>query len=260
MTTLFDIMLSLAGFMAPLDTGQATQSSQIALVDEGAQFSEDQVGGTIFVLDGPLEGYALKVNSRTSATRLNFSDLDITLEEGNRYAVANKDYPRTALEMAVNEALRSLPFTREEDDVLETVDRQTEYVLPEGIREVMRVWKATNLTEPYDYQELFHWDDEHGELRFPVGWAPVGDGYKLKLEFVPTQERKTDEADELPAKLDDQLVLWTAAVWLCRDGMMRFQNDAKRDLGNKTNEALARQAEVKRKYRRPQRSARPADY
>ncbi len=260
MSTLFDAKLSLAGFMTPLDTGESTQNSQIALVDSTANFSADQVGGTIFVLSGALEGYALKVNEKASATRLDFTDINITLKAGDSYAVANKDYPNSLLTMAVNEALRSLPFTREEDDVLETVDGQAAYALPEGIREVMRVWKATNLTEPYEFQELYHWDDDHGELRFPVGWEPAGDGYKLKLEYVPAWERLTDDADELPAKLDEQLIHWQAAVWLCRDAMSRYQNDPKRDLGNKTNEALTRLGEKMRGYHKPKRSARPADY
>ena len=260
MTTLFDATFRLAGFMVPLWESDATAQANNSLTDALAAFSADQVGRTLWMLTGSLAGTSIKVTSKTSATALAFATQAANIAVGDHYALSNSDYPIGNLRRAVNEAVRIFSQNITEDDTLETVAEQEEYGLPEGVRNVQKVWKAESLTAPYQYKRLYHWDEVEGELRFPTAYAPAVDDYKLKIEYLAPHEDLTDDSDELRADLNLDLIHWQAAVWICRDGTSRFHGDPKRDLTNKMNEAQAHLAQLKRNWHPKKRDARPSDY
>src|SRR3990172_2711037 len=146
MTTLFDAAFRLAGFMVPLWESDATAQANNSLTDALAAFSADQVGGTLWMLTGSLAGTSIKVTSKTSATALAFATQAANIAVGDHYALSNSDYPIGNLRRAVNEAVRIFSQNITEDDTLETVAEQEEYGLPEGVRNVQKVWKAESLT------------------------------------------------------------------------------------------------------------------
>lgn len=260
MTTLFDATMRLAAGITPLRESDVTAQDNNSLTDTLAAFSDSHVGGTIWMLAGNLAGTSIIVTGKVSATELSFATQAANLEVGDHYALANSDFPRGTLRRAVNEALRELSPRIEEDDTLETVSDEDEYILPEGVREVMRVWIASELTAPYRYEEAYHWDEVNGLLRFARGWEPHTDNYKIKVAYRAAHEDLNDDADQLPADVDDELVHWQAMVWLAGEGNRRFPNDPQRDLANIFNAAREELMRARRNWNRPSRSARPADF
>jgi hypothetical protein len=260
MTTLFDATFRLAGFLMTLWESEATAQDNDSLTDTLMDASDDVIGGTLFMLSGDLAGTTIKVTGKTSATVLTFAAQTGNIAIGDRYALANKDFNRGILRRAVNEALRELSSNITEDDTLETVADTETYNLPEGVQNVLEVWMAQSLDAPYHYQQLFHWDEINGVLQFPEKYAPDVADYKLKIVYHAAHEDLDADSDELPAAVSADLVYWQSAVWAVRDGNMRFHGDPKRDLVNKMNEAQVELMRLKKVWREPRRSTRPADW
>jgi len=218
------------------------------------------VGGTIWMKTGDLQGVTIRPTSKTSGTVLAFAAQSTTIDVGDDYALADNDFNIGVLRRSVNEALREYAKRRTTDDTLTVVLNQETYELPEGVSDVKQVWVAQETAEPYGWIALYHWDEHDGELRFPKGFTPSFEDHKLRVVYRAAHEDLTTDADQLPADVSADLIHWQAAVDACRDGMMRFHGDPKRDLTNKMNEAQARLLEARRSFRPWSRSVRAADY
>lgn len=261
MTTLFDATYRLAGFLSVMRRGTATGGSVTTLVDSLATFTDDQVDGTIFGLTGTLANIAIPITVKTSTTTLTFATQTPKLfAAGNRYAVSNSDFNRETLRWAINQALRVMEMRRTENATLTTVSDQEDYTLPTGVSDVKEVWIAQSTSTPYNYMQLFHWDEVGTNLHFPVGFAPGEDGYKLLLVYRGAFVEYATDSGSLPLDVNEDLLHWQAAVNAVHDGNMRFANDAKRDLANKMTEAQAMLQSHRRNWHEWKRSTRPADY
>jgi hypothetical protein len=261
MTTLFEMTKELAFYLMPKRVAEATGGSVTSLVDSLAAFSDDEVGGTLFVFSGDLANKTLVVTSRTGTTQFNFAtQTPNDIVAGNRYGVTNSDFGRELIRQAVNEAVKRYAKRREEDDTLETVADQEAYTLPAGVSDVKEVWMAMSTSAPYEWMRMYHWEEVDGELRWPVTLAPSISGMPLRVVYRAAHTELTADADDLPLDVNENLVRWDAAVNLIRDGNMRFHSDPKRDLVNKMNEAQEKLSQFRRNWNEWKRDERPGGY
>ena len=262
MTTLFEATFRLAGFLSTLWESTATGGSVTSLVDTLATFGDQHVGGTLWIKAGDLIGKTLVPTSRTGTTQLNFAtQTPNDIAAGNGYILVDSDFNRGILRRAVNEALREYSKRRAEDETLLTVADQDDYTLPAGVQDVKEVWLAANTSAPYDFYQLFHWDEVDGELRFPTGFAPESDDYPLRIVYRDVHDDLEADADELPVDVNHELIHWAACAWAVENsGLPRFHGDPKRDMANKATKADAELQACKRNWRAWQRSTRAADY
>ena len=254
MTTLFDLTYELASWLMPRWLSQATGGSATSLTDTAAAFTADQVGGTLWVLS---TSKALPITSLTGTTQLNFAS-STAIVAGNRYCVTCKDFNREAIRAAVNDALRTYAKRRTEDETLTVIDGQDAYTLPAGVRNGKEVW----VEESTDHwtQLAGYWNEVGGELRWPEGFSPAWIGCTLRVVYRGTHTDLTSDSDVLPQDVDENLILWAAAVALARDGNMRFHSDPKRDLINKMNEALNNFSTWVKGWNEWQRDPHPAEF
>ncbi len=243
-STLFKEILRLARTAGLVREGLATGGTTTTLTDANQKITTGSFpGGTIFFLSGNNASVSRLIKNYTGSefTFLVLSSA-LAIAAGDRYAVADKVYPRDLLIQAVNEALRSqYPQPFESLTVgglpLLTQINVDEYTIDAGT--VLRVEVATSATVPYNYEINQHWVQAGTKLRFDPGFAPFTAGLKMRLTYAQVFTDLVNDADAIPDTIDLDYLHWQAVVELCRKGLLLYENNPEHQLTNILNEAYA---------------------
>jgi len=241
MTTIHEAALELARITASVVEGAATANGAWATLTDTNRYEGDDYfnRGVIWMLSGDNEGICRTITDWVNSTKT-FTFLDFTygVLEGDVYAACPGDFTKDVFFQYINVALRKLGRRVTADISLETAAGQESYALPEGVVDVRRVEIATATAEPYGFQKSYHWRLAEGYLYFDSGWAPGMSGYVIRLWYVPAAVATlTEDEPDLPAHVDMDHLIWTAAVHLLRWRLKMTKGDDKQVVGS-LNEAL----------------------
>jgi hypothetical protein len=97
---------------------------------------------------------------------------------------------------AINIALSEVGHVTLVDETLTVVDDQTEYDLPSGVANVVRVQIANSSTTDYDYATIFTWREINGKLYLPdeLGFSA---GNKIRIYYNNTHDSVEDDTDTI---------------------------------------------------------------
>lgn len=100
----------------------------------------------------------------------------------------------TTLKDAVNIALSEIGSVTKVDESLTVVDNQTEYSLPSGVINVVRVQIANGKSTDYNYTTIFTWREINGKLYFPdeLGFSA---GNKIRIYYNDTHDEVLNDED-----------------------------------------------------------------
>lgn len=276
--TLFSLTLLLARRLPGLSVIDSTASGGgvTSLVDSNfpmfqgvaaaAPPNDFYIGGTLWMKDCPshdtiaeglLEGKTLQITdsafSATNTETFTFATITpIDVHAGDLYAVATKDYPRTQLRSAINDALRKMggrDLTYENAAYITVADQMT-YDLPTDVFNVKRLWIASSTTAPYDYIEIdrSRWREMNNDIVFRDFEQQGEAGWRIKLLYNVPLAELTADTDTVPDLYNVDWIIWGAAVEILRwrDGVTKGQ-DA--DVRTKLVEAMAQERQHIANYR-----------
>ncbi len=178
--TLFEISYQAAVELGGIVVeGKATGGSTTTLVDTGALGSKEFAskdddfwnGGTAWILNdaggssAAPEGEFGEITDYVKSTQtLTFDALTVAVASGDYYAVGKKNYPINILTQKINRVLRKIMIETTDITTITTADNQTEYDLPAGPLELLKVKIEGNTTDSNDsrYSEISNalWDVE----------------------------------------------------------------------------------------------------
>jgi hypothetical protein len=108
---------------------------------------------------------------------------------------------------------------------------------------------ATNKASPYDYEPSYHWYPLGGTVVFTPGFIPSESGYLIRLSYMAAHGEIADTGS-VNARVDDNWLMWAAAVHCLRWKMQRTKNDDP-VVAQMLNEAIAKEVEMRIKYPLP---------
>jgi hypothetical protein len=167
MTTLFQAMLGLANRGPRHWTGSATGGTTTTLIDtvQRKEADDNFNGMTLFVLDGDNADLTRRITDFVQSTAtLTVGAFSNAMAAGDRYLISQA--VREDLVQAINAALTDIGDVTQVDTSLTVVADQTEYSLPSGVSNVVRVEVAESASADYDYQRAHNWREISGSLYF----------------------------------------------------------------------------------------------
>lgn len=235
MATLFEVMLSLARRTRTMYYGSATGGTTTTLIDTVNRGEEDDAwnGQTLFVLSGDNANATRQITDfvESTSTLTVGTALSNAMAAGDRYGICNAI--REEMVQAINAALEEIGMITQVDDTsLTVVDNQTEYTLPSGVANVVRVEVATSGDADYDYHKLFSWREINGKLYFDdeLGFTA---GRKIRIFYNGEHDAVSADADTIDEAIPMPLVGAAAGYWLALQKHMTFGNS-----NEKTSDAL----------------------
>ena len=111
---------------------------------------------------------------------------------------------------AINIALSEIGYVTKVDETLAVVDNQTEYTLPSGVTDVVRVQIADSSTADYDYTTCFNWREVDGSLYFPseLGYDA---GNTIRIYYNDIHDDVADDTDTVDDDIPIPLLVAIAA-------------------------------------------------
>jgi len=217
MATLSSMTLRLAKTITDVRESVATGGSATTLEDSELSGIADYSKGTIWILSGTHIAKSREILENPQ-DKFEFATLGSALAGDESYAVADQRIRRDLLMSAVNEGLRKVKKRTTEDDSSLTVDAEVDtYTLPAGVSDLTKVEVARNTSTPYGYDEVFHWEEIGGELRFGYDYRPKETGNKIRLTYKGAHVDVTDESTSLGiTNLDEEAVFWRALIEVVR--------------------------------------------
>lgn len=257
MTTLYDALLNLARRVRSVNTGVATGGTTTTLIDTVNRVEEDETfnGQTLFMLDGN--------NANTTHQIINFDNATSTITfspavtnaiaDGDRYMVCR--VVREDLVQAVNAALTEIGNVTKIDESLTVVADQTEYTLPAGIYNLVRVEVAASESADYAYKRNYRWREINGKLHIPREFVET-EGMKLRLYYNALHDNVDADADAIDAGIPLPLLTSVAAYnfqWQQYANKGNFDQKEDTFLSKVQNDMYAAQGKfrVRRMYRDP---------
>ncbi len=222
--------------------------------------------GTVFLvtdvagLSAAPEGETAKITDYAGSigtVYVTSGDFSVPPAIGDAFALTK--IPRYELFQALNSALQDLGPVPSEGVSLTTASATRSYTIPAAAKADLRqVWIARRTSEPYDWEELYHWmvrdNTSTYDLLFP--YQPES-GYKLRLVYVAAHALLDADADTIQAVVPDDYLIWRAAYHHYRLRLHYPGKDEKRWTGL-MNEAAEYAAQALRRHpiRLPQKTAR----
>lgn len=244
MTTLFDLTLSLSEIVAETHFGTATGGSTTTLADSTLDDPDDYYnGGTIWFRSGNNISKTAIVTDFTNATgTITFATQSLACAAGNEYAVAPKEYNRSMLRRAVNQALQDKELHYLQTDTTLTGATGTlSIALTDGVTDVRRV--------TVEGSPNYFWREVNGYLVFDDGYEPAT-GDDIVVYYVGAHAVLDSDDDELSVNVAPELVKWKAAIYALRSRyMVAGDDDPKIKLLSEQAAQMASSAW--RKYRPP---------
>lgn len=233
--------LDVAGEVTHVVRSTATGGSATSMVDAAFPWfagassippADYYNGGTIWFLSG----------SRASTTYTSniVTDWAVSGQQGtatiatgtavaatDRYAIANKEYPRYLLWEAVNRALDEIGSIDDEDESLTTVANQMDYDIPASLQtaHIKQVWIATRLSTPYYYREETHWRRVDDQISFLEGFQPTMDDYTIRLVYNPAHSELTADSGTIEAAIPRELIKYLGAYYAADARLRIVGND-----------------------------------
>ena len=260
MTTLAGATLALSKKITFTWEGTATGGSATTLIDTAidASLPNDYFnGGTIWILSGNNIGKCAVITNYDNATyTFTFATMTLLNASGNRYAVANKDYPLYLLKQAINEAMKTLGPLPDIATSIVTVGGQEEYNLPAGIMDVRRLEIAANDDEPYDWSIHRHWKEIDGKIIFDSFCQPKDDDLTVRITYYPTAVELVNYTDVITPYIHIDRLAWESVCHALRWRLQRTKGDEP-DVLRLLNEALANAQREELRHPVPQFSKDP---
>jgi hypothetical protein len=256
MTTLFDAMLNVARRVKSVYTGKATGGTTSTLIDTLRRKEANDRFNTMTLF--MLEPGSISVGDFNSGTTRVITDFvqststitvtpvwSETISAGDRYAISEAN--REDLIMAIQFALSDIGKITKVDESLTVVTNQTEYDLPSGVENVVRVEVAASDSADYDYRTLFHWRVINGKIYFPDSIA-IGSGNKIRIYYNDIHDALSNDIDTISDEIPMPLL---GAVAAYNYAWQQFANQS--NSNSKEDALLSRfmndKAEAERKYR-----------
>ena len=222
MTTLADAMLEVAKIITHVRTGMTTSNgTTTTMIDNTMTEPDDYWNGGYLWTFGLYNKFGVTPTDYVRSTgTVTFTPALSGIWVANApYAIMGREYTRSQLVMAINQALADIGDYPQEDDSLVTVENQRDYTLPTPVANIARVEIAQNLQEPYDYYE-YHWWNEipgssQGILRLDYDHLPMP-GYKIKVIYNIKPSAINNDDAWLPPGIPLARIKWTAAIYALR--------------------------------------------
>ena len=235
--TLSQAMLYLAKTLGGVEEGVATGGSTSYLIDTNRrEQAEYWAGGTLFCLSGSNAGSVDIVRQYDEAGKIYVDTKTSAFTAGNRYALAPPKFPKHKLRMAINNALISVRVLSVDDTLTTEADKEV-YVLPAGVRNILRVEIASNISEPYHYRMSYGWYEIDGNLCFRADVMPRTDGYPIKITYLSPHSEVINDDDKISDGVNIDWLRWSSAVWAYRDLISEEGKDNQADI-ELMNEAI----------------------
>lgn len=249
MTTLAQLTLDVASYLARPYRGAATGGSTTTVVDSALNEPDDYfTGGTIWLLSGNNAGKSAAITTWNNTTKtFTFAAMTLTNAAGNRYAAANLDYPRWLLIDAVNQALRAIGDLPKYDTSLTTVADQEAYTIPSGIGVPYMLEIAVYTAAPYVYVPHYNWRVRDGKIVFAPGAQPDESGYSMRITYRAPHAELVSDTDALDQLVHPERVKWHAIAYALR-WMLSKRGPDDRIVTHLLAEAAAKAAEADVKY------------
>jgi hypothetical protein len=248
MTTLAEMTRLVAQGCTVVQEGTATGGDTTYLEDSQLVAQTQKLdGGTLWMLSGLNAGLAAIIKNSAPKKIIIYDTLDDALAEGDRYAVANADFPFEQLIQFINDAMgKQLGI----DETTTTVSGQTVYDLPTGVSDIDGVEIVNNLGETNEDMGInTHWKERAGQILFDKGFEPDGSAI-MRLLYRKTYDRLSAFDDVVDPALNVEWLMWDAIVLALQWGYRKYTKDPTRNVPEFLNAALKRQAEFKGKKNR----------
>lgn len=257
MTTLFRAMKDLANRGPRTWTGTGTGGTITTLIDTVQRVEADDNfnGMTLFVLDGDNENLTRRITDFVQATHTLTIGTAFAnaMASGDRYLISQA--VREDLVQAINAALTDIGDVTQVDTSLTVVNDQTEYSLPSGVCNVVRVEVASSASADYNYQKVFNWREINGSLYFTdeLGFTP---GRTIRIYYNAPHALVDADADVISDGIPIALLVDVAAYyyWLQRyslQGNLNLKDDSLLAMHAKNKETAMQRYSVKKLQRDP---------
>jgi len=222
MTKLSEAMLEVAKIITHVRTGTTTAyGTTTTMIDNTMTEPDDYWNGGYLWTMGlyDKEGVTPTDYVRSTGT-VTFTPALLTSWASNMpYAIMGREYTRSQLVTAINQALADLGAYLVEIAYLTTVENQCDYNLPVSVTDVISVEIAQNTQEPYDYYEYYWWDEIHTTsqsiLRLDYDHLPMP-GYKIRIAYKLRPSALSVDYASLPPGVPLERIKWTAAIYALR--------------------------------------------
>lgn len=224
MATVFDIALNVARRVRPIYTGKASAAgTTTTLIDTVNRAEEDDRfnGQTLFVVSGDNANTIRRISDfeKSSGTITVDTAWDNASAENDQYVLA--ELIKTDVFQAINAGLTEIGEVTKVDESLSVVANQTEYTLPSGVYDVVRVEVSEDSEAPYDYDRLFNWQEVNGKLYFK-GEINYTAGRTLRVFYNAKHDAIDDAADIINTGIPISLITACAAYYY---SLITFSNE-----------------------------------
>lgn len=253
--TLFEALLDLARRLTMVREGTATAVAATSITDSSKQFANGElIEGTLYLIETTPRAVRITGNA---GDKINFASLSPAPGAGVSYAVASPDYPLDVLIQSINAAVRDLYAVPLRDSTLTTDSTKSEYDLPSGVFDLLRVEIETPANysvwgpAPTYYAESHYWHELNGKLIFLPGCEPRTDDLTIRLTYRDRPAAISSMTAVIPEGIDPELLLWKATAHALRWGLQKYGQDPDRRIVDRLNEAqqeIARRGGNKRNW------------
>jgi len=218
MTTLFDVTLEVARALGELKTGttDSAGTTTTAIDSNIGGDDDDWNGGTFWHIDDS-EFSEISDYASSTGTITILDALTAATAEGDRYAIADKEYPLDRITDAINQELTSIRYPKTDITTITIADEQSEYDLPSDCHDLRQV-----------YYEVEEDSNEHLWTRFPnwevqktatgsadklvINWHGIASDYDLKLVYVTRHSAVYDDSDTIDESIRIERIVPSAVV------------------------------------------------
>lgn len=217
-STMFDLTLDLARVITNVVESIATDGSATTVIDTKFPWSSDGTNpaddhynyGTIWMTSGLNINHTATITDWTRLTStFTFDTMTLLNATGDRYAVANREYPLWLLRQSIDEALEEIGGTDTTSTTLATIANTISYALPSGVYNVRSVEVANGTTAPYTWMTYNNWKLVGSTIELDS--APPG-GYTIRMTYYTTPTWLYLDSDTISDRINPELVKWTAAI------------------------------------------------
>lgn len=113
---------------------------------------------------------------------------------------------------AINLALLDMGLVTKVDETLTVVSNQTEYTLPAGVFNVVRVQVASSSSADYDYQTQYNWREIDGTLYIPDAMK-LNSGNKIRIYYNAPHDEVSSDTDIISDAIPLALLTTMAAYY-----------------------------------------------
>ena len=257
MATLYDAMLQTAMFSGVCVSGVSTSAGTNSRIYVADRYEADGYynGGTLFIQSGAYSGTTDTILIYSLAEH--YFELQYPKGEpyqaGIRYTATNQN--RSMLIQAVNQALTHMGLYTVVDESLASDTSSTEYALPFGVSNVVRIDEITSMG---GFIPVKTWQEYAGKIYLD---QPLSSGNKLRLYYNKVHDTISQDADPIDPAFNLTRIAWTATYFYELSRMQYLGTNADKETALFVNaqQQMARQERI-HPVRKVERSGNLARY